>query len=80
MRERTINSLHAAAFLQQWGTGKHPGADDGDEELERSVDSVEVMGFVAESSPVAVCEWDLHLREEYLLECRAKIVRHIPVA
>ena len=77
LRERTINSLHAAAFLQQWGTGKHLGADDGDEKLERSVHSVEVMGFVAESSPVAVCEWDLHLREEYLLECRAKIVRHI---
>ena len=27
-RERSINSVHAAAFLQQWGMGKHLGADD----------------------------------------------------
>ena len=39
--------------------------------------SIEVMAFVAKFSPVAVCERDLHLREEYLLECRAKILRHI---
>ena len=49
----------------------------GDEELERSVRSVEVMAFVAEFSPVAVCERDLHLREEYLFERRAKILWHI---
>ena len=27
-RERSINSVHAAAFLQRWGMGKHMGADD----------------------------------------------------
>ena len=36
-----------------------------------------LMAFVAEFSPVAICERDLHLREEYLLECRAQILRHI---
>ena len=38
---------------------------------------VEIVTFMTEFSPVAVCEQNLDLREEYLFECRAQIRGHI---